>query len=65
VNLGRKLGLDAEAALRAASAKFGRRFAGVERMAAEDGRELRDMTFDELDTLWGRAKAQEQEMATS
>ncbi len=64
VNLGRKLGLDAEAALRAASAKFGRRFASVERMAAEDGRELRDMTFDELDALWDRAKAQERERAT-
>ena len=33
VNLGRKLGVDAEAALRAASAKFAARFAAVERLA--------------------------------
>ena len=35
VNLGRKLGIDSEAALRAASAKFAARFAHVERLADE------------------------------
>jgi MazG family protein len=59
VNLGRKLGLDAESALRAASGKFGRRFARVERYAAEEGRSLQDMTFEELDELWDRAKREE------
>ena len=63
VNLGRKLGIDSEAALRAANAKFGRRFARVEQMAEEDGRQLRDMSFDELDELWDRAKAGEREAA--
>jgi len=61
VNLGRKLGLDAESALRAGNAKFARRFALVERMAAEDGRTLDRMTFDELDDLWNRAKSRERE----
>jgi tetrapyrrole methylase family protein/MazG family protein len=57
VNLGRKLGVDAEAALRSANAKFAARFARVERLA--DGRRLDTMTFDELDQLWARAKREE------
>jgi tetrapyrrole methylase family protein / MazG family protein len=58
VNLGRKLGVDAEAALRAASRKFAARFAIAERLAAAEGRELRDMSFEELDELWARAKGE-------
>ena len=57
VNLGRKLGVDAEAALRSANAKFAGRFARVERLAEE--RPLNTMTFDELDVLWDRAKLEE------
>jgi tetrapyrrole methylase family protein / MazG family protein len=56
VNLGRKLDLDAEAALRAASAKFAARFAHVERAAAERDVELRALSMDELDELWQAAK---------
>lgn len=56
VNLGRKLGLDAEAALRGASAKFAARFAHVERAAAERDVQLRSLTMDELDELWQAAK---------
>jgi ATP diphosphatase len=56
VNLGRKLGIDAEASLRAASAKFANRFAHVERQAADRDVELRALSFDELDELWERAK---------
>lgn len=58
VNLSRKLGIDAEAALRAASAKFATRFANVERQAAERDVELRTLTMDELDELWQTAKVQ-------
>ena len=57
VNLGRKLGIDAEAALRTASAKFAGRFARVEGLAA--GRALAELTFAELDELWSSAKRQE------
>ena len=58
VNLGRKLGIDAEAALRAASAKFAARFAHVERLARRSGDvELRSMSFEQLDELWHEAKA--------
>jgi tetrapyrrole methylase family protein/MazG family protein len=56
VNLGRKSGIDAESSLRAASAKFARRFASVERQAADRKVELRTLTFDELDQLWDVAK---------
>ena len=56
VNLGRKLGIDAEAAVRAASAKFAGRFAHVERLAAERAVQLRDLSFEQLDDLWEEAK---------
>jgi tetrapyrrole methylase family protein / MazG family protein len=56
VNLARKLGIDAEGALRAASAKFAARFAHVERAAAQRDRSLRSMTAEELDELWQEAK---------
>jgi tetrapyrrole methylase family protein / MazG family protein len=55
-NLARRLGVDAEAALRSASAKFARRFASVERTAAERAVELRSLTMEELDELWQTAK---------
>jgi tetrapyrrole methylase family protein/MazG family protein len=56
VNLARKSGVDSESALRAASAKFAKRFAHVERQAAEQEVELRNLSFDQLDELWDRAK---------
>jgi uncharacterized protein YabN with tetrapyrrole methylase and pyrophosphatase domain len=56
VNLARKHGVDAEAALRSANRKFRGRFAVVERLAAERGVALRDLSFAELDTLWDAAK---------
>jgi tetrapyrrole methylase family protein/MazG family protein len=56
VNLARRLGIDAEAALRSANAKFRTRFGVVERLAAERQVALRDLSFDELDALWDRAK---------
>jgi tetrapyrrole methylase family protein / MazG family protein len=59
VNLARRHGVDAEAALRAASAKFRRRFRIVERLARERGAALRDMTFAQLDQLRDAAKAEE------
>lgn len=59
VNLARRHGVEAEAALRAAADKFRRRFRRVERMARERGVQLRDMGFAELDELWDAAKAEE------
>ena len=59
VNVARKRGVEAEAAVRAANAKFRRRFASVERQAADRGVALRDLDFAALDELWDTAKAEE------
>jgi MazG family protein len=59
VNLARRHGVEAEAALRAANDKFRRRFGSVERMAAARGVALRDLDFAELDALWDAAKDEE------
>ena len=59
VNLARKLGIDAEGALRGASRKFASRFARVERLAGTRGLELRALGLDALDELWQEAKLEE------
>lgn len=61
VDLARKLHIDAEASLRAASRKFASRFARVEQLAEEDGITLRAAGLDILDELWQRAKASERD----
>jgi tetrapyrrole methylase family protein/MazG family protein len=65
VNVGRKTGIEVEAALRAANDKFRRRFRHVEGAAAVRGVALRDLPFEELDALWDAAKAQERREATA
>jgi tetrapyrrole methylase family protein/MazG family protein len=59
VNVARRRGIEAEAAVRAANAKFRRRFGSVERAAAARGVALRDLDFEALDALWDAAKAEE------
>jgi tetrapyrrole methylase family protein/MazG family protein len=59
VNVARKLGIEAEAALRAANNKFRRRFRRIEGMVAERGVAIRDLGFEVLDELWDAAKAEE------
>lgn len=58
-NLGRHLGLDPEAALRAANTKFTRRFAGVEARLAASGKTPSDSNLAEMDTLWDAVKTDE------
>lgn len=58
-NLARHLGVDPEAALRAANAKFERRFAAVEAALAARGRRPEESTLAEMDALWNAAKAAE------
>ncbi len=65
VNLGRKLGIDPEGALRSASRKFASRFARVERFAQDRGLELRALGLDALDELWQDAKIEEAEERAS
>ena len=59
VNLGRRSGIDAEAALRTANEKFRRRFGDVERRAAARAIDLKSADFATLDALWDEAKAAE------
>jgi MazG family protein len=63
VNVARRRGIEAEAAVRAANQKFRRRFASVERAAAAQGVALRDLDFAALDALWDAAKAEESSSA--
>lgn len=56
VNLARHLKIDAEEALREATARFERRFRHVEANAREP---LKDMSIDALETLWQEAKRDE------
>lgn len=59
VNLGRHLGLESEIALRAANAKFTRRFEQVESKLAERGKTPQESDLEEMDSLWDEAKADE------
>jgi MazG family protein len=59
VNVGRRLGIEAEGALRAGNAKFRRRFGRVEQLVADRGVAMRDLDFAALDELWDAAKAEE------
>ena len=58
-NLGRHLGVDPEEALRAANAKFTRRFNAVEDALTAQGRSPVDSDLAEMDALWDAAKAAE------
>lgn len=58
-NLGRKLGVEPEDALRAANAKFARRFAFIEAELAKAGRTPDQSDLGEMDGLWNAAKAAE------
>jgi ATP diphosphatase len=58
-NLGRHLGVDPEEALRAANAKFTRRFSAVEDALAAKGRTPAQSDLAEMDALWDAAKIAE------
>ncbi|OWY15444.1 MULTISPECIES: nucleoside triphosphate pyrophosphohydrolase [Thioclava] len=57
VNLGRHLGLDPEASLRAANLKFTNRFNHIERELEARGKAPKDSDLAEMDALWNEAKA--------
>ena len=56
-NLARKLEVEPEDALRAANAKFVRRFRHIEARLAEDGRTPEQSDLAEMDALWNEARA--------
>ena len=59
VNLVRAYGIPAEDALRAANAKFERRFAGMEALAKARGLDFASLTLDKQEALWVDVKTSE------
>jgi ATP diphosphatase len=64
-NLARHMQVDPEAALRAANAKFTRRFEKIEAWLAEAGKTPAMSDLAEMDALWNRAKAEDKAQAGS
>lgn len=58
-NLARHLGVEPEAALRAANNKFIKRFEGVEAHLASMGKRPEDSDLEEMDALWDQVKAEQ------
>ncbi len=58
-NIARKVEVNAEEALQAANRKFMRRFTSMERTVREKGRNLDQLTLEQMDALWDEAKAAE------
>jgi len=58
VNLGRQLGLDAESAMREANDRFERRFAMMEALLREQGKEPQALSLAQWLELWQAAKQQ-------
>ena len=56
VKVGRFCGVDPEEALHGTCEKFIRRFRAMEEAAAREGRELTELTLEELTALWNGAK---------
>jgi len=59
VNLARHLKADPETALRAANAKFERRFRFIEQVLREQGHDMQACSLEELDSIWAQAKREE------
>src|SRR5687768_7242661 len=57
VNVARKLGIEPEAALRVANDKFQRRFDHLERHVKAEGHAFRELTLEQLEVYWQRAKS--------
>lgn len=57
VNYARFINIDPEEALERTNKKFIRRFQFLERESARDGKKLGDMTLEEMDVYWERAKS--------
>ena len=58
-NLARHAKVDPEQALRAANAKFERRFHHIEVRLEQAGRSPAEATLEEMEALWGEAKGVE------
>ena len=59
VNVGRVMKINPELALLRTNDKFVKRFQYIEKQASGAGKNLTEMTLDEMDTLWEEAKTKE------
>ena len=59
INYARFLGINPENALERTNKKFIKRFQYLEATAKEKGKELRDMSLDEMDVYWNKAKSKD------
>ena len=58
VNVARKAGLDAEKALKESTEKFAERFTLAEKLALGDGKVITQLSYEEWDKYYLKAKAQ-------
>lgn len=63
VNTARHLGIDAEEALTRATEKFITRFAATEELVTADGRNMPELSIEELDVYWDSAKENQRQQA--
>jgi XTP/dITP diphosphohydrolase len=56
INYGRFIGVNADEALERTNKRFVKRFQHIENRAAEQGRNIKDMTLSEMDVFWNEAK---------
>ena len=61
VNYARFLQVDAENALERTNKKFIQRFTAMEQEALQQGRNLQDMSLEEMDAIWNHIKKQQRE----
>jgi uncharacterized protein YabN with tetrapyrrole methylase and pyrophosphatase domain len=61
INAGRLYKLNPDTALEYTNQKFIRRFNYIEEQSRKEGKSIKDMTLGEMDELWNKAKALEQE----
>ena len=59
VNVARKMGIDAEGALRATCTKFRNRWEAMEDEAFDQGVQLEELPMEKMQALWDKAKAAE------
>ena len=59
VNIIRRYGVDAEAALKASNSKFERRFRAMEELAKADGNDFSKLSLDAQENYWQRVKISE------
>ncbi len=62
VNFARFLQVDAENALERTNKKFISRFTKMEAEALKDGKQLHDMSLEEMDAIWNRIKKMNEQL---